>query len=114
MSIFTNIRGILALLGVCSLSSCLGPALSQDLGDARAGQKFAQLICAECHAVNPNQTVSPRPRTATFEAIANTPGVTAIALTAWLQTSHQDMPNIMIPLLDRDDLIAYILSLKKP
>lgn len=109
-----SLRTFPIVLGVCLLSSCIKPALGQELGDARAGQMFAQLACAECHAVNAKQTVSPKPRLATFETIANTPGVTAIALTAWLQTSHKGMPNIIIPLRDRDNLIAYILSLKKP
>jgi mono/diheme cytochrome c family protein len=109
-----SIRPLPVVLGVCLLSSCIKPAIGQELGDARAGQMYAQFACADCHAVNPKQTVSPNPRLATFETIANTPGMTAIALTAWLQTSHKDMPNIMIPLRDRDNLIAYILSLKKP
>jgi mono/diheme cytochrome c family protein len=109
-----SIRTLPAMLGVCLLSSCIKPALGQELGDARAGQMFAQLVCADCHAVNPKQTVSPNPRLATFETIANTPGVTAIALTAWLQTSHKEMPNIIVPVRDRENLIAYILSLKNP
>lgn len=113
MTTFRNMQLLPVLFGVSLLSSCIKPALGQELGDARAGQMYAQLVCAGCHAVNPGQSVSPNPRLATFEAIANTPGVTAIALTAWLQTSHKDMPNIMIPARDRDNLIVYILSLKK-
>ncbi len=54
----------------------------------------------------------PDPRIATFAVIANTPGVTSIALHAWLLTSHKDMPNFVIPTKDRNDVIAYILSLK--
>ena len=103
-----------AFLSVATVSSCVRPAIGQEFGDARAGLMYAQLVCSECHAVNPNQTVSPNARLASFERIANTPGVTATALTAWLTTSHKDMPNLIIPVRDRDNLIAYILSLKKP
>jgi mono/diheme cytochrome c family protein len=87
-------------------------AAAQDFGDARQGQAYAAKICAECHAVRAGEAVSPRPRLATFTTIANTPGVTGTALSAWLQTSHKEMPNLIIPPQDRDNLIAYILSLK--
>jgi hypothetical protein len=30
----------------------------------------------------------------------------------WLQTSHPNMPNLIVPPEDRDDVIAYILSLR--
>jgi hypothetical protein len=44
--------------------------------------------------------------------IAATPGMTSIALTAALLTSHRLMPNIMLEPDERRDVIAYILSLK--
>jgi hypothetical protein len=49
-----------------------------------------------------------------FAVVANTPGMTERAITVWLQTSHPTMPNFMIPEEVRDDLIAYIMSLKLP
>ena len=47
-----------------------------------------------------------------FQEIASTPGMTAIALSAALSTSHRTMPNIMLEPDERTDIIAYILSLK--
>jgi hypothetical protein len=38
--------------------------------------------------------------------------MTAIALSAALQTSHASMPNIMLEADERADIIAYIISLK--
>jgi hypothetical protein len=38
--------------------------------------------------------------------------MTAIALSAALNTSHPTMPNIMLEAAERADIIAYILSLK--
>jgi mono/diheme cytochrome c family protein len=87
-----------------------GVAGAQEVGDARKGLMLAERICAECHAVKAGQTV---PATApTFKAIANTPGMTAMALTIFFRTPHRDMPNLVLPDDDRDDLIAYILSLR--
>ena len=37
--------------------------------------------------------------------------MTATALRTWLQTSHPTMPNIVLKADDRDNVIAYILSL---
>ena len=87
-------------------------AAAQDFGNARLGEAYAATVCATCHAVRAGETVSPRQRVATFDTIANTPGMTGTALSAWLQTSHREMPNLIIALADRDNLIAYILSLK--
>ena len=39
-------------------------------------------------------------------------GMTTIALTAALLTSHRLMPNIILQPGERQDVIAYILSLK--
>ena len=49
---------------------------------------------------------------ATFKAIANTPGMTPTALAVWFQTSHPTMPNFILAPEDRDDVIAYIVSLR--
>jgi hypothetical protein len=47
-----------------------------------------------------------------FQAIASIPGMTAIALSAALNTSHHSMPNIMLAPDEQADIIAYILSRK--
>jgi hypothetical protein len=56
---------------------------------------------------------SPNANAPTFEAIAKIPGMTIMALSAALQTSHRTMPNIVIKGDDRVNVIAYILSLKE-
>ena len=40
-------------------------------------------------------------------------GMTATALNVWLQTSHPTMPNIVLTETNRDNVIAYITSLKR-
>jgi hypothetical protein len=44
--------------------------------------------------------------------IAKTPGMTSIALTAALRTSHRRMPNIILPDEELKDIVAYLLTLK--
>jgi hypothetical protein len=45
-----------------------------------------------------------------FQAIANTPGMTATALRAFLQTPHPKMPNLILTPEQSDDVIAFLLS----
>jgi mono/diheme cytochrome c family protein len=85
---------------------------AQDLGDKSKGRIFAQAICAECHAVMPSGTASPRTDAATFKAIANTPGMTELAIAVWLKTPHKNMPNLIIGNDDMENVIAYIISLR--
>ncbi len=39
--------------------------------------------------------------------------MTELAIKVWLQTPHPTMPNLMLPANDREDIAAYITSLKK-
>jgi hypothetical protein len=56
--------------------------------------------------------VSPNSEAPPFPMLATSPGMTTIALTAALLTSHRLMPNIILEPDERRDVIAYILSLK--
>ena len=67
--------------------------------------------CSGCHAVQAGQ-LSPRPPIATFKQIANTPGMNRMALMVWFQSPHPNMPNLSLAPGDRDDVIAYIVSLR--
>jgi mono/diheme cytochrome c family protein len=89
------------------------PAVSQE-GDVGEGLALARRVCSSCHVVERGQaTLFPTgPEGPTFHAIANTPGMTAIALRVALQTSHRTMPNLMFEAREMNDLSAYILSLK--
>jgi mono/diheme cytochrome c family protein len=88
-------------------------ALCQQIGDAEEGFRYASETCSGCHAVRRDQLLSPYGGAARFVDIANTPGMTAIALAAALQTSHETMPNIIIGDADMANVIQYILSLKE-
>lgn len=88
-------------------------ASADQLGTASEGQLYARTHCAECHSVEPvTDEMSPNYAAPRFIDIANTPGMTERALVVSLQTPHETMPDLIIPERDRDDLIAYIMSLK--
>ena len=88
------------------------PAQGQT-GDVSAGHAFARRDCITCHMVEareaPPRLIAVGPA---FRAIANTPGMTATALHAFLTTSHPKMPNLILTPAEMDDVIAYILSLR--
>ena len=100
----------LAGLAVMSVSSL---AAAQEMGNVKAGQTYAEYICAECHAVGSGQRRSPHERAPSFQIVAETRGMTSTALRGWFQTPHPSMTNLQLTEQQSDDLVAYILSLKK-
>jgi mono/diheme cytochrome c family protein len=91
-----------------------GAAQAEQLGNAEEGLAYARAHCAECHGVETSSDdFSPNADAPDFTVVANTPGMTERALVVWLQTSHPTMPNLIIPAEARDDLVAYIMTLKK-
>ena len=103
-----NVIWVVAL----ALAITTGGGEAQEIGQPRRGFVLAQRLCAECHAVQKEYARSPNANAPRFEAIASTPGMTAIALSAALNTSHHSMPNILLGPEEQADIIAYILSLK--
>lgn len=88
-----------------------GAAVAQEIGDPQAGREYAITNCTECHAVEAGDFDSPLYGTPSFQEIANTPGMSEIALLSFFQTSHPTMPNLIVPSSDVRNLIAYIRSL---
>jgi mono/diheme cytochrome c family protein len=94
------------------ISAGLGLAVPvQQTGDPAAGAAYAEKICAQCHSIKGAEP-SPEPTAPPFKVVANTPGMTATALTVWLSTSHPTMPNIVLEPQELDNVIAFILTLK--
>jgi mono/diheme cytochrome c family protein len=86
---------------------------AQEIGDARSGLDYAEAVCAECHAVRSGQRASPHERAPAFELVANSRGMTEMALRVWFQSPHPSMPNLTLRDKTADDLIAYIMSLRR-
>ncbi|MEZ5937447.1 MAG: c-type cytochrome [Hyphomonadaceae bacterium] len=100
--------GALALM----LAVIAAPAAAQTAGDPVHGKEVADASCARCHAVEAGETISAATRAPTFQTIADTPGMTPMALNVWLHSTHNEMPQLRLPAEDVDDLTAYIRGLK--
>jgi mono/diheme cytochrome c family protein len=83
------------------------------MGDPEQGVLLAKQVCSECHAVESGQRVSPHRRAPSFQTVANAPGMNGMALRVWIESAHPSMPNLALSEKDGEDVIAYILSLKK-
>ena len=103
-------RCLACLVVLLMISAATGEA--QQFGDAQKGAAWARDVCSECHAIRTAQGRSPNPRSPSFVELANTPGMTPAALTVALTTPHAGMPMFMLSSDQRQDIIAYILSLK--
>jgi mono/diheme cytochrome c family protein len=105
-------KRIMTLLAFFVLVAGPETVRAQDVGALLKGGEIAQQICAECHAVQKGQRRSPNAQAPTFETVATTPGMTTIALTVVLRTSHRAMPNIVLTDDDLRNVVAYILNLQ--
>jgi mono/diheme cytochrome c family protein len=105
-----------AVLGLAAGTACTvaGPAPAEDIpGDPVAGRALVMKECVECHSVSAEQRARRLDIAPGFDEIANKPQTTAISLRAFLQQSHPTMPNFMLNQTERDNAIAYILSLQQ-
>ena len=103
-------KSVVAAIGISGLLAM--PSNAQEIGHSGAGLALARRLCSQCHAVKKDETQSPEAAAPAFQQLATTPGMTATALSAALNTSHQAMPNIMLEVDEKADIVAYILSLK--
>ncbi|MGK2922781.1 MAG: c-type cytochrome [Methyloceanibacter sp.] len=100
----------LVLAGIVTFG--LSGAAEAQEADVAAGKAYAEEICAACHAVQAGDLESPLYEALPFQEVADTPGMTELALTVWLQSSHPTMPNIVLEQDDMRNVVAYIRSLK--
>jgi mono/diheme cytochrome c family protein len=94
------------------LSTSIFPLAAQTRGDPNRGYRFAERVCAQCHAIERNELGSPLDDAPTFSAIAQSSGMTGLALSVFLRTPHSTMPNLVLSMDQITDVAAYIESLK--
>jgi mono/diheme cytochrome c family protein len=87
-------------------------ALAQPDNSHSLGRQIAIELCSSCHRVTEGQPL-PRHNVASFFAIANLHSTTALSLKVFLQSNHKGMPNLIVSESDSNELIDYILSLKR-
>jgi cytochrome c len=107
---FLSLGLALAALFLIQLHYAGGATLSSD--SAAEGHRLADAWCKDCHAVEATITGATSGPPA-FTAIANQPSSTELSLKVFLRTSHRSMPNLVITPSQADDLVSYILSLKR-
>ena len=103
------------------VAACIGaaiytvpPAVGDDVpGDVDAGRELAIEECSECHSLSARERMLQLFEAPGFDEIAAKPQTTEISLRAFLQSSHPSMPNFVLTGAERDNVIAYILSLRQ-
>ena len=101
---------VLAALLFVRLHNAGGATLLPD--SASPGHRLADAWCSQCHAIDAG-TAGTANTAPDFAAIANQPSTTALSLKVFLKTSHRSMPNLVIAPDQDDNLVDYILSLKR-
>lgn len=100
--------GLLALL----LPWALPAAAQVPVGDAVSGAMIAERWCTGCHAIGPAgaRATDGAP---TLQSIADRASTTVLSLQVFLRTPHARMPDLSLTREETDDLIAYILRLRR-
>lgn len=80
--------------------------------DPTSGRQLATKLCSSCHRVLP-MILTDKADPPSFQSIADLPSTTGLSLNVFLHSNHKNMPNIILSQTESDDLIAYMLSLKK-
>ena len=93
-------------------ASALSVAALAQPGERAAGRRLATEMCGECHQIRPQYPLLFR-NPPSFEAIAKLPSTTRLSLNVFLRSNHRHMPNFIISKSDADNIIEYILSLKR-
>ncbi|MBB5046015.1 mono/diheme cytochrome c family protein [Rhodopseudomonas rhenobacensis] len=102
-----------AMLIAASAFAWMPAASGAVLPEAGKGQRLAAAWCVECHAIDGHGMHAGRTKAPSFRAIANMPSTTALSLKVFLRSSHPSMPNFIIESSDTDEIVQYILSLKR-
>ena len=100
-------------VAAAAISGAGFPVLAQPLNaDIASGRQIATTQCSSCHRVLPMSVVD-KVDPPSFQSIADLPSTTGLSLNVFLHSNHENMPNLILSHADSDDIIAYILSLKK-
>jgi mono/diheme cytochrome c family protein len=106
----TGCLGVPLLLFMAS-----SPAVfAQDVGDAEAGRRLSETWCSTCHVVTATQSQGAGTGAPTFGSVAAQTAMTPMALAAFLQTPHHQMPDLHLSREEIGDIAAYIRSLRAP
>jgi cytochrome c len=80
--------------------------------DQSKGRVLAEQRCSECHGIKRGEK-SPNAAAPSFTDVADEPSLTEYTLRVFLRTPHPTMPNLIIQPDEMDDIVSYIVSLKR-
>jgi len=84
------------------------------VGDAVAGKKTAQSVCAQCHDTTGNENPRNPPGNApAFIVLAQDTDQTPEKLRQYLKFPHGRMVNLLITGRDAENVVSYIVSLRR-
>ncbi len=101
-------RALAVALALCLASA----AQAVETATPQQGLALARERCSFCHGVEYSDEFSSNPLAPTFQMIADTPGMTATALSVTLRSSHQVMPDLILSSEEIAALSAYLETLK--
>jgi hypothetical protein len=110
-------------VGVCSVLANAQTQQANSLSDdVQNGHYLAVLMCSNCHVASPDQSIEPvlQPPAPSFESIAKRSTTNSDTIRAFLTATHRNisnptsMPNPELLDFQTRQLVAYVLSLRKP
>jgi mono/diheme cytochrome c family protein len=103
----------MAILKISICAATIAVALASSAfaqsDEVASGRRLAESWCSSCHQIGPEASTGPAP---SFPQLARLPSTTELSIKVFLQSNHENMPNLMLTRAQMDDLAAYILSLK--
>ena len=100
----------LAALLLIRLNNAQGA--SPETSNVSEGHRLAEAWCKACHVID-MRTAGTANTAPDFVAIANQPSTTELSLKDFLGSNHRNMPNLILRPEPADNLVSYILSLKR-
>lgn len=89
-----------------------GSAWAQQRDRSGEGQPLVATVCAACHRISPDARDGGR-HPPDLGAIAEIPSLTELSLRVFLQTPHGQMPRYQFSSDELDEIIKYVMSLKR-
>ena len=106
------IKRAASAMGVAMLAATIAAPAAAESGNAARGRALAEQFCAKCHAIAPGRA-NPEPNAPGFVRMAADPEQTRASLRQFIMLPHFEMPAQTITTAEIEDVIAYILSLRR-
>ena len=106
--------GRAAMVAAGLLAADAGAQDLSEIGNSQSGRELAIKDCRSCHNVGAGRPKRHEMEGApNFYDIANMASTTPTSLYVFLHSPHPTMPGIRLDKKESDDVIAYILSLRR-